>query len=168
MSEPTAPNPTKYQAFLQLLRTADTVWNASREFFEPWEIGPSQFNVLNLLRGTPQGLTQTELSRELIMHRSNVTGLVDRLEKRGLVERHDVEGDRRAYRVVLSTSGERLIAEILPRYYGAADRLWEGLGESRLRNLTAALREAARNAERIAGETKTTGDPYANHRNQPK
>ena len=70
----------RYRALLQLLRTSDTVWNASRLFFARWDLGPSQFNVLNLLHGVA-GLSQTELSRELIMHRSNVTGLVDRLEQ---------------------------------------------------------------------------------------
>ena len=86
----------RYQALLQLLRTADTIWNASRAFFDRWDLGPSQFNVLNLLRLHPDGLSQSELSRELIMHRSNVTGLVDRLERRSLVERKDAAGDRRA------------------------------------------------------------------------
>src|ERR1035438_1816121 len=70
-----------YQALMELLRTADTLWNASRVFFERWDLSPSQFNVLNLLHLNPEGLSQTDLSRQLIMHRSNLTGLVDRLEK---------------------------------------------------------------------------------------
>src|SRR5258708_5027606 len=95
----------RYRASLQLLRTADTIWNASRVFFERWEISPSQFNVLNLLHSESEGLSQIELSRQLIMHRSNVTGLVDRLEKRGLVSRKEFAPDRRAYRVVLTAQG---------------------------------------------------------------
>ena len=92
----------RYRALLQLLRTSDTVWNASGAFFSRWELGPSQFNVLNLLYGR-KGLSQTELSRELIMHRSNVTGLVDRLEVRALVQRRPVvyqmvAGERREVR----------------------------------------------------------------------
>ena len=74
-----------YRALMELLRAADTVWNASRVFFERWDVSPSQFNVLNLLRLNRAGLSQSDLSRQLIMHRSNVTGLVDRLEKRGYV-----------------------------------------------------------------------------------
>ena len=86
----------RYQALIELLQTADTVWNASRVFFGRWDLGPSQFNVLNLLHLNPAGLSQTDLSRQLIMHRSNLTGLVDRLEKRGLVQRQEVATDRRA------------------------------------------------------------------------
>src|SRR5687768_9528186 len=80
-----APGP-RYASLLQVLRTAETVWNASRVFFGRWDISPSQFNVLNLLRGS-EGISQIELSTLLIMHRSNVTGLVDRLEERKLVKR---------------------------------------------------------------------------------
>src|ERR1039457_4109236 len=105
-----------YRALMELLRTAATGWNASRAFFERWGISPSQFNVLNLLRLNPAGLSQTDLSRQLIMHRSNVTGMVDRLEKRGLVARREVAADRRAYSVVLTDAGDRLLRDILPPY----------------------------------------------------
>lgn len=148
----------RYQALLQLLRTADTVWNASRLFFERWELGPSQFNVLNLLYETPGGLSQTELSRQLIMHRSNVTGLVDRLEKRGLVRRQEVAADRRAYRVLLTRAGTELLREILPRYYDGAERVWSGLSDRRASQLAEDLRQVAQNAERVAAEERVVGD----------
>src|ERR1039458_5640760 len=125
-----------YRALMELLRTADAVWNASRIFFERWDLSPSQFNVLNLLRFNPAGLSQTDLSRQLIMHRSNVTGLVDRLEKRGLVARQEVAADRRAYSVVLTAPGTRLLREILPRYYEEAVRAWDHLPASRAAELT--------------------------------
>jgi DNA-binding MarR family transcriptional regulator len=140
----------RYQALMQLLRTAETVWNASRLFFERWDLSPSQFNVLNLLGSNPAGLSQSELSRQLIMHRSNVTGLVDRLEKRGLVERQDVAADRRAYRVVLTAAGGKLLKEILPRYYEGAARAWEHLPAERASQLISDLRQIAENAERVA------------------
>ena len=57
-----SPGP-RYRALLQLLRTAETLWNASRLFFVRWALSPSQFNVLNLLYDKPDGCTQIELSR---------------------------------------------------------------------------------------------------------
>jgi DNA-binding MarR family transcriptional regulator len=143
-------NHPSYRALMELLRTADTVWNASRIFFERWDLSPSQFNVLNLLRLTPGGLSQTDLSRQLITHRSNVTGLVDRLEKRGLVVRRDVAADRRAYRVVLTAAGARLLREILPRYYQGAAQVWDRLSARHAAELIADLQQAAQNAEQIA------------------
>jgi DNA-binding MarR family transcriptional regulator len=148
----------RYQALLQLLRTADSIWNASHAFFDRWELGPSQFNVLNLLYSQPEGLSQIELSRQLIMHRSNVTGLVDRLEKRGLLVRKDLASDRRAYRVVLTESGTSLLDEILPAYYRGAEGLWEGISTRGLNELISHLSKAAKNAEQltagISGERK--------------
>ena len=79
--KPVSPSrPAQYQALLQLLRTADLLWSASRVFFARWELSPSQFNVLNLLSDQTAGLSQIELGRLLITHRSKVTGLIDRLE----------------------------------------------------------------------------------------
>jgi DNA-binding MarR family transcriptional regulator len=141
----------RYQALMELLRTADVVWDASRVFFGRWELSPSQFNVLNLLRLNPAGLSQSALSRQLIMHRSNVTGLVDRLEKRGWVERREVAADRRAYSVVLTTAGAALLRQILPHYYRGASLVWPRLSAKRAGELGGDLREAAQNARRIAG-----------------
>jgi DNA-binding MarR family transcriptional regulator len=141
-----------YQALMELLRTADTLWNASRAFFERWDLSPSQFNVLNLLHLNPDGLSQTDLSRQLIMHRSNLTGLVDRLEKRGLVARREVAADRRAYSVVLTAAGTRLLRDILPRYYDEAARVWDRLPARRAAELIADLQQVARNAQHVAGK----------------
>ena len=141
-----------YRALMELLRTADAVWNASRVFFERWDLSPSQFNVLNLLQFNPDGLSQTDLSRQLIMHRSNLTGLVDRLEKRGLVARREVAADRRAYSVVLTAAGTRLLGDILPRYYAEAARVWDRLPARRAGELIADLQQVARNAQHIAAK----------------
>jgi len=152
MRTKSAETSPRYEALIELLRTADTVWNASRVFFGRWELGPSQFNVLNLLHLNPGGLSQTDLSRQLIMHRSNLTGLVDRLEQRGLVERKEVAADRRAYRVVLTAAGVRLLREILPRYYEEAARVWDRLPAKRATELMADLRQVARNVQQIAAK----------------
>ena len=148
---PPSPGP-RYQALLQLLRTAEALWNASRNFFARWDLSPSQFNVLNLLYNQSTGCTQIELSRSLIMHRSNVTGLVDRLEARGLVQRRDSAHDRRAYRVVLTTAGKKLVQQILPRYYAAAEQVWGVLPVSRAHQLVSELRGVCANAEKVAGD----------------
>ena len=131
---------SRYQTLLQLLRTSEMVWNASRLFFAQWELSPSQFNVLNLLHGGVAGRTQIDLSRELITHRSNVTGLVDRLEKRGLVNRQAVPGDRRAYHVSLTPAGTKLMDAILPEYFARAE---EALAEIPLKQLPALKQQLA-------------------------
>ena len=146
----TGPNGTRYQALLQLLRTAETLWNGSRIFFAQWDLSPSQFNILNLIGDSVEGVTQIELSRQLIMHRSNVTGLVDRLEKRGLIERQANPNDRRAHQVVLTPSGRKLLAQILPAYYKAAEQIWGDFPITQARKLAADLQKLAENIEHFS------------------
>ena len=141
-----------YRALMELLRAADTIWNASRLFFERWDLSPSQFNVLNLLRLNRRGLSQSDLSRQLIMHRSNITGLVDRLENRRLVARREVRADRRAYRVVLTRGGAVLLRRILPLYYREAAQAWGRLPRRRAADLIAELQKVARNAQQVAAK----------------
>jgi DNA-binding MarR family transcriptional regulator len=147
----TRPAPgSRYSALLRVLRSADGVWNASRVFFRRWDLSPSQFNVLNLACDKPDGLTQSQLSRELLMHRSNLTGLVDRLEARGLARRRQLEGDRRAHRVVLTAAGRKLLGRILPEYYAAAEEVWGPVSERRANELSIELGQIAANAGRVA------------------
>lgn len=148
ISNGTAPGP-RYEALLQVLRTSEAVWNASRVFFDQWELSPSQFNILNALEGNKEGMTQIELSRALIMHRSNVTGLIDRLEKRNLVERRDNPNDRRAYRVVLTPAGLKLVRKILPEYYEIAEKIWDTYPPSRAKELAAELKKLSDNVEKL-------------------
>jgi DNA-binding MarR family transcriptional regulator len=143
-----APGP-RYPALLQLLRTAENLWNSSRVFFGRWDLSPSQFNVLNLLREEPGGLSQIEISRQLIMHRSNATGLIDRLEDRGLLERRATPGDRRAYRVVLTAAARQLLARILPGYYRLAEQVWDDLPVARVSQLLADLSRLDANLARL-------------------
>jgi DNA-binding MarR family transcriptional regulator len=147
----TAPGP-RYEALLELLRTAETLWNASRIFFARWDLSPSQFNVLNLLCQEPAGCSQIELSRRLIMHRSNVTGLVDRLEARGLLQRQDSPTDRRAFSVVVTPAGRKLVRQIQPHYYEAAETVWSGVSLERAGQLVSELAAISTNAERIASD----------------
>jgi DNA-binding MarR family transcriptional regulator len=138
-----------HAVILQILRTSDALWEASRSFFDRWGVTPSQFNVLNLLYLHSEGLTQTDLSRELITNRSNITGLVDRLQKLGLVKRESVEGDRRAWRIVLSETGRSKISAIQPEYYKASDGLLSAdspLVKNRFLDQLKALEQRARNA----------------------
>jgi DNA-binding MarR family transcriptional regulator len=143
------PGP-RYAALLQLFRTAETLWNTSRVFFARWDLSPSQFNILNLVVDLPDGINQAELSRQLLMHRSNVTGLVDRLEARRLVQRRDQEGDRRAYRVVLTPEGRELVKRILPHFYTVAEQVWGRFPTRRANQLVADLTRVGDNAQTLA------------------
>ena len=146
----TAQPGARYQALLELLRTSEALWNASRLFFARWDLSPSQFNILNLLSEVSDGWNQVELSRHLIMHRSNITGMVDRLEERGLVRRRSLANDRRTNRVVITKSGLGLVREILPHYYTSAEAVWAGIPEASVTAMVKQFTLLRHNLEGIA------------------
>jgi DNA-binding MarR family transcriptional regulator len=152
----------RYGASIELLRASEALWNAGRIFLEHWNLSPSQFNVLNLLIGLEGGCTQTELSRQLIRNRSNVTGLVDRLETRGLVQRLSNEADRRVFNVVITDKGAALMRQVYPHYYQAAEAVWGGMSVERAKNIAADVAAISANAGQIAVDaTKNQKHPAA-------
>jgi DNA-binding MarR family transcriptional regulator len=75
-----------------------------------------QFDALAQLHRRPDGMTPGELTRELLVTAGNVTGIVARLARRGLVERRRVPEDRRAVRLRLTPRGRALMRRALPRH----------------------------------------------------
>ena len=71
-----------------------------------------RFDLMAQLERNPDGLKMNELSRRMMVTGGNVTGITDQLVAEGLVERVDVEGDRRAYRVRLTSRGRKTFDEM--------------------------------------------------------
>jgi MarR family transcriptional regulator, organic hydroperoxide resistance regulator len=84
-----------------------------------FELSPVQCHVLHLLQ-PEQPLPMGRLAATLGCDASNVTGLVDRLERRGLVERQPSDADRRVKVVRLTPAGARLRAHLLRRVTGGS------------------------------------------------
>ena len=76
---------------------------------------PGQFDVIAELEGT-EGLTCGELSKHTLTTKGTLTGVLDRLEHRGLIERGQVGGDRRATRVQLTPKGLDLFQQVFPAH----------------------------------------------------
>lgn len=74
---------------------------------------PPQFDVIAELGGT-QGMTCVELSQSTLLAKASLTGIIDRLEKKGLVERQAVPTDRRATNIQLTRKGEALYRKVFP------------------------------------------------------
>ena len=111
-------------ALVEMVRAGDALMEASRALFSRWDLSPAQFNVLSVLEPTTEGFTQTELSDLLVTHRSNVTGLVDRMEKREWLNRTPDPTDRRVNRIVLTQKGRDLLDTVRPHYFEIADQIW--------------------------------------------
>jgi MarR family transcriptional regulator, organic hydroperoxide resistance regulator len=80
---------------------------------QEFDLAPQQTIALRMLGAGPRKMS--ELAQALFCDNSNVTGIVDRLEERGLVRRESAEGDRRVKLLVLTEEGEKLRLEITKR-----------------------------------------------------
>ncbi len=141
-------NPS-YELTTAVLTTADALLRESQRLFRPLGLTSAQFNVLNVLaQHDPAGMSQRELSDRLVVDRSNVSGLLDRLEKTGWVRRGDHPEDRRIYRVSLTATGRKLWRKVNALYLTAVAQVTRGLSAQRVRECIETLRSLeARAAE---------------------
>jgi DNA-binding MarR family transcriptional regulator len=141
------PDPLRVDFINRVLATSGLLLRESQYFFRPLGVTEAQFNVLNVLANAPAGLSQRELGDVLVVDRSNVTGLLDRMEKSGWVRREDHPRDRRIHRVMLTASGRQLWAGVWPLYVAAVEKVVADLGNADIKHaLTslAALEEGAK------------------------
>lgn len=126
---PNAIEPRAHEAALNVVFTASMLIREAYSLLRPFGLTDSQFNVLRLLRhqAGPEGtINQTRMGQMLLVNRSNVTGLIDRMEAAGWVERIDDPEDRRIKLVQLTPVGRRLVDQVNLRY---EKRVTEVMGE---------------------------------------
>ncbi len=136
MSTDTAP-----RLIHEIVATADLFLRESQRLFRPHGLTAPQYNVLNILASAPdeRGLSQRELGDILVVDRSNVTGLIDRMEKCGWVRRADDPSDRRIYRVELTPKGRKLWAKVEPRYLEVVAQVTAGVDAKQMQGTLALL-----------------------------
>src|SRR5579872_5783638 len=83
------------RAFLDLLRTTDMLSRSLSQVLKAEDLSATQYNVLRILRGAPEGLPCGEIASRMITRDPDVTRLLDRLEKRELISRCRETEDRR-------------------------------------------------------------------------
>ena len=134
------------EAFLNIVRAADVLSADFAELFKQQRISSTQYNVLRILRGeasnSGEGLSCGEIAERMITRDPDITRLLDRLEKSGLVSRCREEKDRRVVRVRITPAGEKLLAELDPLIRDAHRKQLGHLGEEKLKQLIALLEEA--------------------------
>ena len=131
------------EAYLNVQRTANALSDEIGDLLRAHQLTPPQYNVLRILRGAgDKGLTASEIGDRMITRDPDVTRLVDRLEKRGLVERWRCTHDRRVVWTRVSPAGLEAIQPLDEPLHALHVRQLAHLGEEKLRTLVALLEEA--------------------------
>src|SRR5262245_50554116 len=95
---------------LSVLRTGDRLQIGFARLLREHGLTPSQYNVLRILRGEGKPLPILEVASRTIAVVPGITGLIDRLERAGFVNRLRCEKDRRVVYVALADRGNRILA----------------------------------------------------------
>ena len=128
--------------FLELLRTTDMLSRGLLNILKREDVSATQYNVLRILRGAPEGLPCGEIAKRMITRDPDVTRLLDRLEKRELISRSREARDRRTVIGRITPAGVRLLERLDDPVQKAHRKQLGHLGKERLRGLTRLLREA--------------------------
>lgn len=132
-------DPSAAEACLTLLRTASDVMLAMDAHFTRHDISQGRFSILMTLTRSGGNQTPAELADRLGCTRATVTGLLDGLERDGLVERHPSSDDRRRIDVVITTKGRAFLETMLPDHFRRVAGLMSALSEKERRSLIALL-----------------------------
>ncbi len=127
-------------AFLDLLRTTDMLSRGLIQVLKTEGLSATQYNVLRILRGAPEGLSCGEIASRMITRDPDVTRLLDRLEKRGLISRCRETKDRRTVMARITPDGLKLLSRLDEPVQAAHRKQLGHLGRERLRTLTELLR----------------------------
>jgi len=100
------------EVVISVLRTNELFQHKFGQLFREHELTQPQYNVLRILYGERDRLPSLEIADRMITVVPAITGLIDKLEKKGLVKRERSEEDRRVWYVKLTKKGERLIDEM--------------------------------------------------------
>ena len=133
-------HPEALRLWLRMLTLTQLVEKQVRaQLREQWGTTLPRFDLMAQLERNPDGLKMNELSRRMMVTGGNVTGITDQLVAEGLVERIDVEGDRRAYRIRLTPRGRTQFDKMAQAHESWIVAAFEGLSAGEIEALHALL-----------------------------
>jgi DNA-binding MarR family transcriptional regulator len=130
------------EAHLNIRRTADLLAQMLADLFEPYHLTGTQYNVLRILRGAGEaGLHCRDIGERMLNRDPDITRLLDRLAKRGLITRMVSNRDRRALTVRISPNGLALLKELDGKLRSLHKRAMRGVDGDRLHILIEILED---------------------------
>jgi len=139
------------EALLNIMRTNDRFQNRFGKLFRDFGLTNSQYNVLRILRGEGRPLPCLEIAERMVQVVPAMTGLLDRLEKQGLIARNRCTEDRRVVYVELTVAGKKLLDQLDVPVDELHRRLVGHLTPEELRRLSRLLEKARLSLDEPAG-----------------
>jgi DNA-binding MarR family transcriptional regulator len=133
------------EAVVSLLVASALVLQQINDLLKQHGITHDQYNVLRILRGAhPEGHQRLEIGRRMISRAPDVTRLIDRLERQGLVERGWAPDNRRHSIARITAAGLDLLARVDPALHALQREIADGVPEEELQALSRVCARLAR------------------------
>jgi len=148
-------DPSACEVFLHLLRAGDEAFFFAEQNLTQHNISHGRFGVLTLLAqncdvaGNVGGMTPAELADSARVTRATMTGLIDTLERDGLVRREADAHDRRMMRICLTPKARQFLDRLLPGYFQRMAALMSPLSESERKTLVRLLNKILQHASSL-------------------
>jgi len=134
--------PMQDRIFVALLQTADALSQDAEQLLKAAGLTGTQYNVLRILRGAePEGLPCRGIGDRMISHDPDMTRLLDRMEKRGLITRERQTDDRRVVKTRITPQALRLLKTLDQPVHELHKRQFRHMPAARLKILSRLLEE---------------------------
>ncbi|HNX26639.1 MAG TPA: MarR family transcriptional regulator [Phycisphaerae bacterium] len=105
-----------HEALVRTWHTGQLLRAIAVNFFADKPVSDTQFNLMGGLYYSDKPPSQQELADRLVVHKSAISTLIDRMEQAGLVRRRSHSGDRRRFELVLTEKGEKIFKNLEEEY----------------------------------------------------
>jgi DNA-binding MarR family transcriptional regulator len=140
-SKPAAA-PIEARVFVALLKAADFLSQDAEQLVKSAGLTGAQYNVMRILRGAgPGGLACSSIGERMISHDPDMTRLLDRMEKRGLISRERQTDDRRVIKTRVTPRGLDLLKTLDQPIRELHERQFRHMPAARLKVLAGLLEE---------------------------
>jgi MarR family transcriptional regulator, 2-MHQ and catechol-resistance regulon repressor len=119
---------------------------------------PAQFDIVATL-GNTSGMTVKHLGERTLITKGTLTGVIDRLEQKGLVARQRCADDKRSFLVILTAQGEQVFADAFPRVVAHGKQMFAACSEAEFDEMDRVFRKFKRliaDAEARSGASPAT------------
>jgi DNA-binding MarR family transcriptional regulator len=142
------PASLEERIFLALLKAADALGQEAEQLTRTANLTGTQYNVLRILRGAgPEGLACRGIGERMITHDPDITRLLDRMEKHGLITRERQKDDRRVVKTRITPHGLQLLKPLDQPMRDLHRRQFRHMADARLKTLSDLLEEIRRDQQ---------------------
>ena len=132
--------PEPHDLLVALLLVQNLMERGGDAFFQPHGLTGAQFNILNLLATRQGRMDQAALVELLLVGKSSISIVLNRMVRDGLIEREEHPKDRRQVVLLLTRKGRALWKKISPRYEASVERIFGALPAARRAQFLADLK----------------------------